>query len=250
MPQLQLPIFSGRSGRRLTARSRCKKRLGRYSTSTATCLCSITRRGTCGVSACSPVRMIAGGTVKPQEIVEAFGVPMVTVKRYVRVYREQGYKGSMRRNRATVSASVLKGPVLEQAQQLLDEGRSVPEVAAELKVLPNTLHKAIPRGPFTRRSKKSDRGARQVTNQSERSQTDSQAPMGNGATRSLERVAARWEHWSRRRVEFHRACDVAQGGVLLALRPCWRRDCCAVRRILSATQWLLRHGEHLFCCWG
>jgi transposase-like protein len=41
---------------------------------------------------------------------------------------------------------VLKGPVLEQAQQLLDGARSVPEVAAELNVLPNTLHKAIHAG--------------------------------------------------------------------------------------------------------
>jgi transposase-like protein len=41
---------------------------------------------------------------------------------------------------------VLKGKVLEQAQQLLDEGRSVPDVAAELEVLTNTLHKAIRAG--------------------------------------------------------------------------------------------------------
>jgi transposase-like protein len=41
---------------------------------------------------------------------------------------------------------VLKGPVLEQAQRLLNEGRSVPEVAAELNVLTNTLHKAIRAG--------------------------------------------------------------------------------------------------------
>jgi hypothetical protein len=41
---------------------------------------------------------------------------------------------------------VLKGEVLEQAQQLLDEGRSVPEVAAALEVLTNTLHKAIRAG--------------------------------------------------------------------------------------------------------
>ena len=29
-------------------------------------------------------QMIAGGTVKPKEIVKTFGVPMVTVKRYVK----------------------------------------------------------------------------------------------------------------------------------------------------------------------
>src|SRR5437879_1935955 len=33
-------------------------------------------------------QMIAGGTVKPQEIVKTFGVPMITVKRYVKLYRD------------------------------------------------------------------------------------------------------------------------------------------------------------------
>src|ERR1035441_3093147 len=84
--------------------------------------------------------VIAGGTVKPKEIVKTFGVPMVTVKRYVKVYRDHGSKGFYASQPRHSSASVLKGPVLEQAQQLLDGARSVPEVAAELNVLPNTLH--------------------------------------------------------------------------------------------------------------
>jgi len=91
-------------------------------------------------------QMIAGGTVKPKEIVKTFGVPMITVKRYMKVYREHGSKGFYETKLRHSSASVLKGKVREQAQQLLDEGRSVPEVAAELKVLPNTLHKAIHAG--------------------------------------------------------------------------------------------------------
>jgi transposase-like protein len=49
---------------------------------------------------------------------------------------------------------VLKGAVLEQAQQLLDQARSVPEVAAELNVLPNTLHKAIRAGRLRGSQKK------------------------------------------------------------------------------------------------
>src|SRR2546430_7839053 len=88
-------------------------------------------------------QMIAGGTVKPQEIVKTFGVPMITVKRYVKLYRDHGSKGFYEARPRHSSASVLKGEVLEQAQCLLDEGRSVPEVAEELKVLANTLHKAI-----------------------------------------------------------------------------------------------------------
>jgi len=38
-------------------------------------------------------QMIDSGTVKPQEIVQAFGVPLVTVKRYVKLYRDRGAKG-------------------------------------------------------------------------------------------------------------------------------------------------------------
>jgi hypothetical protein len=38
-------------------------------------------------------QMIVNGTVKPKEIVRALGVPMVTVKRYVKVLRERGAEG-------------------------------------------------------------------------------------------------------------------------------------------------------------
>jgi len=91
-------------------------------------------------------QMIAGGTVKPKEIVKTFGVPMITVKRYVKLYRDHGSKGFYEAKPRHSSASVLKGEALEQAQRLLDEGRSVPEVAEELQVLANTLHQAIRAG--------------------------------------------------------------------------------------------------------
>lgn len=66
--------------------------------------------------------------------------------------------------------------------------------------------------------KKSDSGgAGRVSSKSERSQTDSEAPMGNATTRSLERVAAARGSLGPAPVEFEAAWDVAQGGVLLAL---------------------------------
>ena len=88
-------------------------------------------------------QMIASGSVKPKEIVTTFGVSMVTVKRYVKVYREQGAKGFYENKPRHSSASKLAGEVLRRAQQLMDEGRSVPEVAEEVNVLANTIHKAI-----------------------------------------------------------------------------------------------------------
>jgi hypothetical protein len=99
-------------------------------------------------------QMIVNGTVRPKEIVQAFGVPMVTVKRYVKVFRERGAKGFYVAKPRHSSASVLKGDVLQRAQQLLDEGQSVPGVAAELKVLGNTLHKAIDAGRLRTGKKK------------------------------------------------------------------------------------------------
>ena len=90
-------------------------------------------------------QLVVNGTVGQADIARAFHVPTVTVKRYVKRFREGSGKDffTPRRRR---SASVLKGAVKEQAQVLLDEGKSVPEVAQALEVLPNTLHKAIRAG--------------------------------------------------------------------------------------------------------
>src|SRR6266700_2743433 len=95
-------------------------------------------------------QMIANGTVKPKEIVETFGVPMVTVKRYMKVYREQGAKGFYESKPRHSSASKLKDEILGRAQQLLDQGQTIPEVAKEIEVLANTIHKAIRAGRLRR----------------------------------------------------------------------------------------------------
>lgn len=99
-------------------------------------------------------QMIVNGTVKPKEIVKAFGVPSITVKRYVKVFREHGAKRFYETKVRQSSASVLKGEILERGRKLLEEGRSVPEVAREVKVLANTLHKAIRAGRLPARQKK------------------------------------------------------------------------------------------------
>jgi len=97
-------------------------------------------------------QLVVNGTVAQADIARAFHLPKVTVKRYVKRFRENSGKDffAPRRRR---SASVLKGEVQEQAQALLDEDKSVPEVAQALEVLPNTLHKAI-RGGRLHQSKK------------------------------------------------------------------------------------------------
>ena len=88
-------------------------------------------------------QLIVNGTVKQKDIVRTFGVPLITVKRSVKLYRERGAEGFFQHKVRKRSGTVLKGEVLERTRQLLEEGRSVPEVACEVGVLANTLHKAI-----------------------------------------------------------------------------------------------------------
>jgi hypothetical protein len=90
-------------------------------------------------------QLIINGTVGQADIARAFHVPIGTVKRYVRRYREGGTK-SFFTPRKRRSAAVLKGEIKERAQSLLDEGKSVPEVGKTVGVLADTLHKAIGSG--------------------------------------------------------------------------------------------------------
>jgi predicted transcriptional regulator len=98
-------------------------------------------------------QLIANGTVRQRDIAQAFGVPLATVKRYMKVHRERGAAGFFQTPRRR-SASVLTGEVRERAQALLDEGKSVPEVSQEISVKGNTLHKAIRAGRLHASKKK------------------------------------------------------------------------------------------------
>lgn len=95
------------------------------------------------------------GNATQGEIVRAFGVTLVSVKRAVRLYRSKGIKGFYA-PRKTRGAAVLTEPVLQEVQQLLDAGISVAEIAKKFEFKPNTLDKAIRAGrlhqPLKKRS--------------------------------------------------------------------------------------------------
>jgi len=98
-------------------------------------------------------QLVINGTATQAQIVRAFHVPLVTVKRYVKLYREEGTRGFFappQRRRA----HKLTAEVCLQAQALLDEGTAVPEVSRQLGLLSNTLHKAIRAGRLQQRIKK------------------------------------------------------------------------------------------------
>ena len=93
------------------------------------------------------------GNAKQADISRAFGVTLISVKRAVKLYREKGvagfYEEPKRRGPAVLTAEVLK-----EAQEQLDEGLEISEVAERIGVKPNTLAKAIRAGRLHKPIKK------------------------------------------------------------------------------------------------
>lgn len=90
-------------------------------------------------------QLIENGSCKTGDIVRAFGVPSVTVKRALKCLRDHGSKGFYI-SKKKKSASKLTAEVSKKVQALLDAGRSVPDVGREFDILSNTIHKAIRAG--------------------------------------------------------------------------------------------------------
>jgi hypothetical protein len=98
-------------------------------------------------------QLIVNGTATQGQIVKAFGVPLTTVKRAGRQYREGGaaafFKPPARRQ-----GHRLTPERLAEAQGLLDQGQSVPQISQQLNILSTTLHKALDHGRLQRAKKK------------------------------------------------------------------------------------------------
>ncbi|MDX2459179.1 MAG: helix-turn-helix domain-containing protein [Gammaproteobacteria bacterium] len=78
-------------------------------------------------------QLCVNGNAKQADIVRAFGVTKISLKRAVKRYREQGPRGFYlpRKRRG---AAVLTAPVLAEAQRLFDEGLETAEVAERLDI--------------------------------------------------------------------------------------------------------------------
>ncbi len=93
------------------------------------------------------------GNAKQVEIARAFGVPIITVKRGVKLYREKGTAGFFAR-RSTRGPRVLTEEVMAEVQQKLDEGLHPSTVSDQLGLKRDTVRKAIRSGRLHRPSKK------------------------------------------------------------------------------------------------
>jgi hypothetical protein len=85
------------------------------------------------------------GHVKQSDIIRAFGVTSISVKRSVKTYREKGPKGFYAA-RVTRGPAVLVEDVVSEIEGRLAGDASPAEISKELGVKLNTLQKAIREG--------------------------------------------------------------------------------------------------------
>ena len=98
-------------------------------------------------------QLYINGSATQAEICRAFGVSKISVLRSVKLYRDKGVAGFFA-PRICRGPAVLTPPVLEQVQERLDAGQPIPNIAKELGLKADTLHKAVCSGKVRVVSKK------------------------------------------------------------------------------------------------
>ncbi|MBN2381634.1 hypothetical protein JXQ70_02005 [bacterium] len=101
-------------------------------------------------------QMFVLGNAPQMELVRAFGISVISVKRLVKVYREKGPAGFFEK-RKTRGVAVLTPDVVAAIQELLDEGESVGVIARDLNLKSDTFKKAIKAGRLRPPPKKKQR---------------------------------------------------------------------------------------------
>ncbi len=87
-------------------------------------------------------QLVVVGQCKQVDIVKAFGVSEISVKRHVKKFREGG-PGIFFQQRSVRKTTVLRPEVLRRAQEMLNEGKSRCKVSEDLCIKPDTLYRAI-----------------------------------------------------------------------------------------------------------
>ena len=157
-------------------------------------------------------QMVVNGNCTQAQIVRALGISGISMKRYVKRYRQSGTAGFFR-PRKTRQPRVLTPSMLAKAQELIQRGVARNAVAQELGLKTDTLRKAVKAGrivePIKRREPEADK--------SQRSVVESQAGMGMGCVRVEERVLSAFGGLIEAPMRFEAGRDVSCGGVLWAL---------------------------------
>jgi transposase-like protein len=90
-------------------------------------------------------QLVVNGNCTQAQLVRAFGISAISMKRYVKQYRQAGPAGFFK-VRAARQPRVLTPTVRQQAQELLQQGQGRHAVAQALGLKSDTLRKAIQAG--------------------------------------------------------------------------------------------------------
>ena len=96
----------------------------------------------------STSRLVVNGMASQAEIVDAFKVSAISVKRSVKLIRNEGEEGFFRKRRGR-SPHVLTARVLAKVQRLLNRGFTSAETGRSLGLKADTIRKAIARGALS-----------------------------------------------------------------------------------------------------
>ena len=90
-------------------------------------------------------QLVVNGNCTQAQIVRACGISTISMKRYVKQYRQSGAAGFFK-GRAPRQPRVLTPAVRQKAQELMQQGQGRNAVAQELGIKSDTLRKAIKAG--------------------------------------------------------------------------------------------------------
>jgi len=144
MPQMQLPIFPV-GVTHITASLAFRKQDGRVTYFNGSMPVFVHDEEDHASFQMITAQFCVNGNAKQMDIVRAFGVSKISLKRAVKRYREQGPRGfyTPRKRRGP---AVLTPAVLNEAQQLLDDGLEPAAVADRLGIKRDTFSKAVRAG--------------------------------------------------------------------------------------------------------
>ncbi len=98
-------------------------------------------------------QLVDMGQCTQMDIVRAFGVSPISVKRHVKRFRAEG-PGAFFAKRKAKRPTVWTPQVLNRAQELLNQGQSRKAVAELLEIKPDTFYRAIHSGRLVEHKKK------------------------------------------------------------------------------------------------
>ncbi len=96
-------------------------------------------------------QLIAQGSCKQVDIIRAFGVPPISVKRAVKLFRLKGAAGFFNKKEKVQIPRVFTPEVLKKAQSLLDEGMKSEAVAESLGIKKDTFYRTVKSGKLIER---------------------------------------------------------------------------------------------------